>query len=377
MALGEIRSKCEYIAGAPLDKETADKLYQLYLTRGVQATTAIEGNTLSEDEVRRQINGTLELPPSMAYQGREIDNVVSACNSILRRIATGQPNSLTADTVKDLNRQVLSSLPLPDDVQPGMVRKKAVTVGSYRGAPAEDCDYLLERMCTFITSLPTRAVELDAISRAVLLAVWAHIYLAWIHPFGDGNGRTARLVEFMLLLEGGVPAPAAHILSNHYNKTRQTYYLELDKASRSGGDIVPFFSYALAGLVDGLRMQLDEIRRLQHQVIWRDYVREVLSTGGVRESAQVRTRRLDLVIALSDQESVAVAKLQLLTPAIARAYAQKTPKTLTRDLNALKELGLIEAGANGVRARVEIIRAFLPPKRTTDIGSNPQAATGS
>ncbi|MGA2975026.1 MAG: hypothetical protein ABSF77_06935 [Spirochaetia bacterium] len=175
----------------------------------------------------------------------------------------------------------------------------------------------------------------------------------------------------MLLLEGGVPAPAAHILSNHYNKTRQTYYLKLDKASRSGGDIIPFFSCTLAGLVEGLRTQLDDIRHFQHQVIWRDYVREVLSAEGVRQSAQVRTRRLELVIALTEQESVPVAKLQLLTPAIARVYAQKTPKTLARDLNALKELGLIEAGATGVRARVEIIQAFLPRKRISNIDSKP------
>jgi Fic family protein len=367
MALGEIRSKCEHIAGAPLDKNSADRLYRLYLTRGVQATTAIEGDSLSEDEVQRQIDGKLELPPSMAYQGREIDNVVSACNSILLRIASGQPNLLTAATVKDLNKQVLDSLPLPENVIPGVVRKMSISVGSYRGAPPEDCEYLLERMCTFITSLPTHDVELDSISRAVLLAVWAHIYLAWIHPFGDGNGRTARLVEFMLLLEGGVPAPAAHILSNHYNKTRQTYYSELDRASRSGGEIIPFFSNALDGLVDGLRGQLDDIRHFQHQVIWRDYVREVLKIGGVRESAQVRTRRLELVIALTAQKSVPAAKLQLLTPAIARVYAQKTPKTLTRDLNALRELGLIEVGTAGVRARVEIIQAFLPPKRTTSV----------
>jgi Fic family protein len=161
--LGEIHSKCEHIAGAPLDKETADKLYQLYLTRGVQATTAIEGNTLSEDEVRRRIDGTLELPPSMAYQGREIDNVVSACNSILQRVASDQPNMLSAAMVKDLNRQVLVSLPLPEDVTPGNVRKKSGAVGSYRGTPVEDCEYLLERMCTFITSLPTHEVELDPI----------------------------------------------------------------------------------------------------------------------------------------------------------------------------------------------------------------------
>lgn len=55
---------------------------------------------------------------------------------------------------------------------------------------------------------------------AIFKAVVAHLYLAWIHPVGDGNGRTARLVEFQILLSSGVPSPAAHLLSNHYNQTR-------------------------------------------------------------------------------------------------------------------------------------------------------------
>jgi Fic family protein len=86
-------------------------------------------------------------------------------------------------------------------------------------------------LCSSLKIEFERADVFDPISKSVLLAVWAHLYIAWIHPFGDGNGRTARLVGFTLLLEGGVPAPAAHLLSNHNNRTRSSYYMELDKAS--------------------------------------------------------------------------------------------------------------------------------------------------
>ena len=349
MTLGEIRSKCEHIAGVPLDKETADKLYTLYLTRGVQATTAIEGNTLTEEQVRKRIEGDLELPQSMAYQGQEVDNIVLACNTILKSLTEEQPVTFDAGLIKSFNKLVLAALPLGENVVPGEIRKVSVTVGSYRGAPAEDCEYLLERMCTFLTAELERRLDLDPISKSVLLAIWAHLYLAWIHPFGDGNGRTARLVEFMLLLEGGVPAPAAHLLSNHYNQTRQSYYLELDKASRSGGDIVSFFIYALTGFVDGLKGQLKHIQRLQHSMIWRDYVREVLQAKSARESARVLLRRQQLVLALSDEErSIPAAKLSELSPTLAKAYATKTAKTLSRDINALKELDLGRGRWRGV-----------------------------
>jgi hypothetical protein len=75
---------------------------------------------------------------------------------------------------------------------------------------------------------------------AILKAMVAHLYLAWTHPFGDGNGRTARLIEFHILLSAGVPSPAAHLFSNHYNQTRAEYYRQLDRASKSGGH--PFLS---------------------------------------------------------------------------------------------------------------------------------------
>ena len=74
---------------------------------------------------------------------------------------------------------------------------------------------------------------------AMACAVYAHLYIAWLHPFGDGNGRTARLLDllfqFLILARSGMaPLPAAHLLSNHYNLTRDQYYRELAKASSTG-----------------------------------------------------------------------------------------------------------------------------------------------
>ena len=57
--LGECKSKCEHITGVPLRPTTAKKLHQLYLAKGVLATTAIERNTLSEEEVLKHLEGKL------------------------------------------------------------------------------------------------------------------------------------------------------------------------------------------------------------------------------------------------------------------------------------------------------------------------------
>lgn len=43
------------------------------------------------------------------------------------------------------------------------------------------------------------------VPRLLALAILAHLYLAWIHPFGDGNGRIARFLEFEIMLRAGIP----------------------------------------------------------------------------------------------------------------------------------------------------------------------------
>lgn len=185
----------------------------------------------------------------------------------------------------------------------------------------------------------------------------AHLYLAWIHPFGDGNGRTARLVEFQILLAAGVPTPAAHLFSNHYNQTRAEYYRQLDRASKSGGEILPFLEYAVNGFVDGLREQLKVILAQQWDVTWENYVHDVFLNQNSASETRQRWLALDLGDAL---DAVPVGKISELTPRLAKAYAAKTPKTLQRDLGALEKLGLIERTPKGVRAIREIILGFLP-----------------
>ena len=64
LLLGEAVSKCEHLAGVPLKPAQHEHFNQLFLAKGVLATTAIEGNTLTEDEVLQHIRGTLKLPAS-------------------------------------------------------------------------------------------------------------------------------------------------------------------------------------------------------------------------------------------------------------------------------------------------------------------------
>jgi len=363
MLLGEARSKCDHIANVPLRPATAEQLHWLYFAKGVLATTAIEGNTLSEDEVLRHLEGKLRLPPSKEYLAREIDNIVTACNRIGTDVRSGHPPVLSVKTITEFNRLVLDKLHVGEGVIAGEVRTHSVGVARYRGAPAEDCEYLLERLCTWLSGPdfePPPNMPDMALVYAILKAIVAHLYLAWIHPFGDGNGRTARLVEFLLLVTSGVPGPAAHLPSNHYNQTRMEYYRQLDQASQSGGDVLPFLTYAVQGFVDGLRSQLERIRSQQWDVAWENYVHEKFQ----HHTSSSDVRRRHLLLDLSDRgDPTPFGKLREVSPRVAEAYATKTKKTLSRDLSALINMDLLELTAAGYRPKKEMILAFLPLRR--------------
>ncbi len=358
LLLGEARSKCDHLTWVPLRPDTARELHQLFLAKGVHATTAIEGNTLNEYDVREYLEGRLKLPPSKDYLAQEIDNIIQACTEITNvQISYGR-TPLGFKTLRDYNKLVLRKLELDEGVAAGEIPAYPVGVARYRGAPRSDCKYLLERMCTWLES-EDFATEQLGIAGALIKAIVAHIYFAWIHPFGDGNGRTARLLEFHILIAAGVPTPAAHLLSNHYNETRTEYYRQLDQASKSGGDLGPFLSYAIRGFVDGLQAQLKLVREQQWDVAWRNYVDELFK--GSRGTAPDRQRRL--LLELSQRaEWTDISEIENLSPEIARQYASKTAKTISRDINALIGRQLLERREKQIRARKELILSFLPPR---------------
>lgn len=359
MLLGEARSKCEHLAGVPLRPETAAELYRVFLAKGAFATTSIEGNTLSEEEVRLRLEGKLALPKSREYLGREVDNVIEACSEIFQDVVEGHPLELTPERIKHFNRLVLQGLEVDEDTVPGEFRHHRVGVGpSYLGAPAEDCEYLVARLCEWLNGDDWITDDDDmAFALVVTKAVLAHLYLAWIHPFGDGNGRTARLVEFQMLVQSGrVPMPAGHLLSNHYNLTRDRYYHQLQRASRSGGEIGPFLEYAVQGFVDGLREALALVREQQWDVAWENYVHS--SFAGPTTPTHSRRKHLMLDMPWGP---VARHDLRRVSPRVAEEYATKGDRTLSRDLNALEDMGLIRRRGRDYVANRSRILAFLPP----------------
>jgi Fic family protein len=363
MQMGEAVSKTEHIANSLLEPSASEQFYKVWLVKGAQATAAIEGNTLTTEQVDARIEGELQLPKSAEYLGVEIDNVVKALKSVASGAIAAPDRLATPEAILRYHSLILSGLELDEHVVPGEFRKTNVGVANYRAPDWQHVPALMKRMCEWLNETSFVASAEHPLAFGILRAIMAHLYIAWIHPFGDGNGRTARLIEFGMLVQAGVPTPAAHVLSNHYNRTRSQYYRELKRASDSGGDVVPFIQYSLQGFVDGLTEQIKTIYDMQRLVLWRDYVYRRF--GDDLNKAQKRQRLLVLEMSQLGREVAIESSLASHSPKIAVAYAGLSDRTLRRDLEALVKMKLLVKGdGGGVWVPGYELLHLLPARRT-------------
>lgn len=362
MLLGEGFSKCQHLAGAPLKPEAATSLASVFLARGVAATTAIEGNTLSTEEVQQIVDkGSADVSESRAYLEREVQNVLGAIRDLDEALENGERPPIDAERLCSLNAKVLAGIPDKPEVVPGVLREHDVVAGTYKAPHYTEVPELLNEFVRWLRELrdgvTSETRKEDRFINAFLSAVLAHLYIAWIHPFGNGNGRLARLIEVQILSESGVvPLVATNLLSDHYNKTRDAYYLALNEARQ---DIGAFVRYAARGFVDELREQIDIVRRENVSIHWESYVHQVFKT---QPRTQTRDRQRDVALTVVAGRTISPEDLPDLSTSLARQYATAGPRMPARDLNDLVKLGLFTKVAHRrFRARREIIEAFLPP----------------
>ncbi len=372
LLLGEIQARIEHIKRLPIPPEASRRLRAVYLAKGVHSTTAIEGNTFSEAEVAKIISKEMQAPPSRAYQKRQIDNMVDAFNIVSRQLLDGERSKFSAALLHEYHRLVLNgleNLSTAEEVALGAFREHQVTVGRYLAPPPDQAARLMTQYCEWLNAAPPSAKGYE-LAAHIAKAIIAHVYFAWIHPYGDGNGRMARLIEFALLLRAGVPDIAAHLLSNFYNITRDKYYHELqrshgeysDGAYPTNADLRDFLAYALQGLKDELDEQLKTIYALQTKAIWHDYIHSAFRQRFSDTLSEAQQRRKRLVLDLTDlrlDQPTPKNEIPAVSPAMALAYANKTARTIQRDLNALINMDLLERVDKGYRPNIDILLGFF------------------
>ena len=370
MLLAEIQAKIIHIRQIPILPSLRKELRTVYLARAAHGTTAIEGNTLTEAAVLNRVRNPTEEAIRKDYDEQEVDNAITALNSIANATFEGRSESFSLELLNRYHRVLVADTGSPncEDAEIGMIRKKSVEVGRYLGAPANDCPRLVGAYFEWLNEsvfIPS-GQEDYAVAWHVIKAIIAHTYFAWIHPYCDGNGRLARLVEFKILLDAGVPDIAAHLLSNMYNKRRPDYVRQLQDTHGEYNDgsypkearVQDFIEFALGGFRDELASQCIEIYDSQITVMWHD----LIHTSFPKKLSDAQQRRKRLALDLTQprfQQLVRFGEIRELTPGVAIAYLNESDQTIRNDLNVLIELNLIQRVETGYGPNTDIMTDFF------------------
>jgi Fic family protein len=359
--LGECDAFVQVISSIPLKPEYRKKLLQVAFVKGAQATTAIEGNTLSEVEIV-QIQEGWKLPLSKQYLEIEVKNILEAFNILLQEVVVeNKVNIIDHKLIKKFHRMIGKDLGEHLDAIPGKFREDSRVVGQYLTPNHKDVFRLVEKLCIWLREEFHYDRE-QSFATAVIQAIVTHVYIEWIHPFGDGNGRTGRLLEFYVLLRAGLPSIVSHILSNYYNQTRSEYYRQLDNA-RKKEDLTVFIEYAVRGFRDGLEEKLKIIQESQFNIFWHNHIFETFADVKYTKKEAFKRKR-ELILEMPTDKKFDADDIVLLTPNLARKYATVKKPTVLRDLKELRELGLLTKEGRKYRANIGVLKSMIPLKKT-------------
>lgn len=358
--LGACEAHIQALSDIPLEPEYYDRLLSVSLRKGAQATTAIEGNTLSEEEIEKLQEGWT-LPPSKEYLEIEVKNILGAFNQLLADVVKESMESMiTPDLICKFHYMIGKDLGHHFDAIPGKFREDRRHVGPYLAPEHKYVPKLVDKLCEWLKKEFHYSAGQD-FKTAVIQAIVAHVYIEWIHPFGDGNGRTGRLVEFYILLRAGLPNVVSHILSNFYNDTRPEYYRQLD-AARKSCDLTGFLEYALEGFRDGLKENIKVIQDNQFSVFWEHYIYKIFADVKYTKKAAFKRKRA-LIIQMPINGLYSIDELVELTPDVARRYANVGRATVSRDLKELQDLNLILRKGNRFQANTNVLKSMMPHKK--------------
>lgn len=358
--LGECDAYVKALTDIPLKPEYRDKLLRVSLIKGAQATTAIEGNTLSQEEIEKLDEGW-KLPPSKEYLEIEVRNILDAFNELLREIVVdGNARIITPVLIQDFHRMIGKNLGTHFDAIPGRFRGDNRVVGRYLAPDYKLVPRLVDSLCEWIKR-EFHYHDGQNFSTSVIQAIITHVYIEWIHPFGDGNGRTGRLLEFYILLRTGLPNIVSHILSNYYNLTRSEYYRQLDMA-RKNRNLSGFIKYAVQGFRDGLKENLDIIQHNQFIIFWHYYIHESFADVKYTKKDAFKRKR-EVMLNMPVNQEFDVDQITELTPSIAKKYATVNRATILRDLKELQELNLLVKAGRKYTPNTRILKAMMPSKK--------------
>ena len=225
----------ERIQSAVVDLAWVPALQKDTRTRNGHASTAIEGNPLTLEQVRALEEGR-ELSASGARPKREILNYFAGLRYVEKNVAK---KTIRHAHILELHRILAGEV--MDQGEAGKYRIIAVRVGRYLPPPPNAVSGLMFELLEWWN---TASKKLSPVLSSAIL----HYRFESIHPFADGNGRTGRALALWELYRRGFDTHHIFSVDEYYWEDRPKYYAALDGVRQAGEDLTAWLEYCAAGL---------------------------------------------------------------------------------------------------------------------------------
>ncbi len=250
-ALMKIEAIKQGVAGLPITPKILASLRETARLYSTHYSTMIEGNRLEQDQVAKVIEGSGHFPGRERDEG-EVKGYYAALEELERLVAKDSP--VTEAVIGSMHARVIGGgrktrKPTPYRDGQNVIRDSASGKIVYMPPESKDVPLLMKSLAAWIKKQNDLPVP--------LVASIAHYQFATIHPWYDGNGRTARLLTTLVLHLGGYGLKGLYALEEYYARDLGSYYAALNigpshnyYGGRAEADITPWIDYFITGMAN-------------------------------------------------------------------------------------------------------------------------------
>ena len=333
-ALVEAKSAVRALTTLPYQKSWVEALQELQLKREVAGTSRIEGAEFTERELDEAVRTNVS-PEELHTRSQRQARAAMQTYRWIGELPADRPTS--ADLVREVHRRLVTGCD-EDHCPPGVLRGRDynVTFGIPQHRGAEGGPACEEAFAGLLQAAQTEFHDHDPLVQAMAL----NYHLAAMHPFLDGNGRTARAMEALLLRRAELTDRAFVAMSNYYYDEKPAYLRILSEVRQGGHDLTPFLIFALQGVRIQCERLTAEIRKHMQRALFRDTMYSLFHRLKTKRKRVIGARQVEILKVLLEQKEAGVLELFKKTEFAYKSVKDGT-KAFVRDLSQLEALQAI------------------------------------
>jgi len=254
----------------PLPKAVSDSLQEWFRVELTYTSNAIEGNTLTRQETALIVEKGVTVEGKSVREYLEAINHAEAFSYIQALSEDKKREALNLQDILDIHRIILKKI---NDTDAGRLRSTPVRIsGSTTILPNPiKVSKLMEELVTWLQTTTEHPVK---------VAIDAHYKLVTIHPFVDGNGRTARLLMNLILMQAGFP-PAI------IKKEERNRYLTVLESAQTRGNQDAYYELMYDAINRSLDLYLEDIQPTEEKSIEKPTEQNFHTTAQIASLLQV------------------------------------------------------------------------------------------